>query len=105
MTEKMEDKNQSRWARLAPTLVITLAAALFVLWAILRANGDPLALARLGTQFSQDDPNGTEGYDGQFIYYIARDPAPERVGKIPGCAGLSLPAHPVAAAGATLLAR
>jgi hypothetical protein len=38
-----------------------------------------LTLARLGTQFSQGDPNGTEGYDGQFIYYIARDPAPERV--------------------------
>ena len=79
MTEKMGYKNQSRWVRLAPTLVITLAAALLVWWVILRANGDPLALARLGTQFSQGDPNGTEGYDGQFIYYIARDPAPERV--------------------------
>ncbi len=39
---------------------------------ILRAGGDPLALAQLGTQFTQGDPQGTEGYDGQFVYYLAR---------------------------------
>jgi hypothetical protein len=37
-------------------------------------DGDPLALATLGTRFSEGDPGGTEGYDGQFAYYIARDP-------------------------------
>jgi hypothetical protein len=46
---------------------------------IASAGGDPLALARLGTRFSQGDPNGTDGYDGQFSYYIARDPTPEAV--------------------------
>jgi hypothetical protein len=36
-------------------------------------------LAELGTQYSHGDPEGTQGYDGQFAYYIAVDPSPERV--------------------------
>src|SRR5690606_40616249 len=39
--------------------------------------GSPLALVTLGTRFSDGDlqgETGTEGYDGQFVYYIARDP-------------------------------
>jgi hypothetical protein len=36
--------------------------------------GNPLVLATLGTRFTKGDPNGSEGYDGQFTYYIARDP-------------------------------
>jgi hypothetical protein len=55
---------------------------------IVQAGGDPLALARLGTRFSQGDPNGTEGYDGQFVYYIARDPRPQAV-----AARLDVPAY------------
>jgi hypothetical protein len=46
---------------------------------IIRAGGDPLALARLGTRYSQGDPTGTEGYDGQFVYFIARELNPEQV--------------------------
>ena len=46
---------------------------------ILDAGGDPLALVRIGTKFSEGDANGTEGYDGQFIYFIARDPDPSTV--------------------------
>ena len=42
-------------------------------------NWDPLAMIRIGTRFSQGDPNGTEGYDGQFVYYIARDLTPSIV--------------------------
>jgi hypothetical protein len=52
---------------------------LMVCFVILRADGNPLELARLGTIYSQNDPNGTEGYDGQFVYYIARDPNPQHV--------------------------
>lgn len=73
------DRTSSPWVKLAPAIVMFLAAILLSAWAILRVGGDPLALARLGTHFSQGDPNGTLGYDGQFIYYIARDPAPQRV--------------------------
>jgi hypothetical protein len=73
------DRTLSLWAKLAPAIVMLLVALLLVTIVIFRAGGDPLALARLGTHFSQGDPNGTLGYDGQFIYYIARDPNPERV--------------------------
>lgn len=59
-----------------PSIITLLAALLLVAAVLVRAGGDPLALARLGTRFSHADPAGTEGYDGQFIYYIARDPRP-----------------------------
>jgi len=35
---------------------------------------NPMAFVFEGTSISQGDPNGTVGYDGQFVYYIARDP-------------------------------
>ncbi len=62
---------------LIPALVTLLILALVVAVVILMADGDPLALARIGTRFSENDPNGTAGYDGQFVYYLARDPRPE----------------------------
>ncbi|HJS29211.1 MAG TPA: hypothetical protein VJ768_06295 [Anaerolineales bacterium] len=43
------------------------------------AGWDPLALARLGTRFSQSEAGGSEGYDGQFVYYIARELNPSSV--------------------------
>ena len=43
---------------------VTLVAAILLVGAtIARAGGDPLALARIGTRFSDLDPAGTEGYD------------------------------------------
>jgi len=57
-----------------PWLVVLIAATLylgFVMW----RGGGPMALVLTGTQFSEGDPLGTEGYDGQFVYTIARDPA------------------------------
>lgn len=60
--------------------ILTACALLVLVWTVIsRAGGDPLALARLGTQFSQGDPDGTEGYDGQFVYYLAQDLNPETV--------------------------
>jgi hypothetical protein len=46
---------------------------------LLNFHGDALALARLGTRFSSADPAGSAGYDGQFVYYIARNPDPGQV--------------------------
>ncbi len=63
----------------APALITFLVLGLIVALLILGANGDPLVLARLGTRFSQNDPDGTAGYDGQFVYYIARDWQPDKV--------------------------
>jgi hypothetical protein len=41
---------------------------------LISAGGDPLAFALLGTRFSEGDPQGSEGYDGQFAYQIALRP-------------------------------
>jgi hypothetical protein len=62
-----------------PAFITLVGAALLVAVAVLRAGGDPLALARLGTRFSHGDPQGTEGYDGQFVYFIALNPSPGEV--------------------------
>jgi hypothetical protein len=48
---------------------------IYCLFTIAQNNGDPLALVTIGTRFSEGNPDGTEGYDGQFVYYIARDPS------------------------------
>lgn len=64
---------------LNPAWITFLLMVFMVGIVISRADGDPLSLARLGTRFANGDPNGTEGYDGQFVYYIALDPTPEVV--------------------------
>lgn len=60
------------------TLLFIVAVAGIV---ILQAKGDPLALARIGTKFSEGNTNGTEGYDGQFVYFMAKDLNPSRIKK------------------------
>jgi hypothetical protein len=77
--EKAPAKHPSLWMTSGPALVVLLVALLLVASAIWKEGGDPLALARIGTRFSQGEPGGSEGYDGQFVYYIARDPSPQRV--------------------------
>jgi len=59
-----------------PWLLVTLIALVYAL-AVVFTQGGPLALVTLGTRFSDGDPQtdtGAEGYDGQFVYAIARDP-------------------------------
>ena len=46
--------------RLYPALVVLVIQGLLLAWALHVEGGDPLALARLGTRFSQGDPQGTE---------------------------------------------
>ena len=62
-----------RWLR--PWVVVLLVGLAYVGVTLARHGGDPLAFALVGTQYSQGDPQGTQGYDGQFAYFIARDPA------------------------------
>lgn len=64
---------------LYPALLTLLVLTTYVGLVIWDAGGDPLALARIGTRFSRGDPRGTEGYDGQFVFYIAREPRPDVV--------------------------
>lgn len=61
-----------------PWFIVTILCLIYCLAVIVRNDGDPLALVTIGTRFSEGIPteaNGTEGYDGQFVYYIARDPS------------------------------
>lgn len=60
-----------------PSFLITIGALFYALLVIIIQNGDPLALVTLGTRATQGisaEEGGTEGYDGQFVYFIARDP-------------------------------
>ena len=56
-------------------LLVSLGFGLYRLW---QADWDPVGLAQLGTRFSEGDPEGTEGYDGQSFrdsnaIYIEKD--------------------------------
>jgi hypothetical protein len=42
---------------------------------LVRYGGDPMMFVLVGTRYSQGNAAGAPGYDGQFAYYIARDPA------------------------------
>lgn len=61
-------------AMLTLLLASTLAGTLVII-----QGGDLLSLAHLGTRFSENDPNGSAGYDGQFAYYIAVEYHPYEV--------------------------
>lgn len=71
-----ESRHGLAWAR--PWMLVALLATLYLVMVIAMHGGDPLALATLGTRFSEGNPAGSEGYDGQFAYYIARDPGAAR---------------------------
>lgn len=66
-----------RWV-VQPAVRVALVAALllliFVGWVLTNFNWDPMAFVMAGTRFSQLDPAGTKGYDGQYAFYMARDP-------------------------------
>jgi len=62
-----------------PAALALLVAAAFAGGRLANGGGDPLSLATLGERFASGDPAGTEGYDGQFNYYIARDWRPDIV--------------------------
>jgi hypothetical protein len=55
-------------------LVVVVVCLLYVAGVLWQAGGDPKTFVLLGTRFSEGDPSGTEGYDGQFAYQIAVDP-------------------------------
>jgi len=55
-------------------VVVLLVGLAYVGITLARFGGDPLAFALVGTRYAEGDPEGTPGYDGQFAYFIARDP-------------------------------
>jgi hypothetical protein len=64
---------------LNPALVTLVLMSLLVVIVLAMAGGDPITLARLGSFYYENDPVGSQGYDGQFVYYIAINPQPDDV--------------------------
>lgn len=60
------------WLR--PWQVVLLVTAVYVGLTLARFDGDPLSFAIVGSRFDPGLPDGTQGYDGQFAYQIARNP-------------------------------
>lgn len=67
--------DRARRSALYVGLLVALITTSLCLIAMNSLDQGPLAFAVLGTRFSEGDPEGTKGYDGQFAYYIARDGA------------------------------
>src|SRR5678815_133515 len=57
-----------------PWFITVVLCLVYVGIVILNNKVNPLSLVTLGTRFSEQSAFGTEGYDGQFNYSIARDP-------------------------------
>src|SRR4051794_19622970 len=61
----------------SPYLVAIVIGAIYLgllVWLMGHFNGDALGFVHRGTVFSEGNPAGTRGYDGQFYYYTAVDP-------------------------------
>src|SRR5262245_66439353 len=59
------------WVAVAATAAAFYAA--FTLTALALHGWNPLWFVWIGEHYAYHDPNGRSGYDGQFVYYIARD--------------------------------
>src|SRR5262245_10147804 len=63
-----------RRAQVAPVVLAAAAVyAGFTLAGLALHGWNPLWFVWIGERFSNLDPHGRTGYDGQFVYYIARD--------------------------------
>jgi len=60
---------------LRPWAIVFASSVVYLCVILSLHDWDPMALVMPGTRFSELDPKGTEGYDGQFAYYIALDPS------------------------------
>ncbi|MBN2555401.1 MAG: hypothetical protein JXA97_05630 [Anaerolineales bacterium] len=68
----MASRLKTHW----PTLLTFILTVAYVSIRLSLNGMNPVELMEIGTQFSEQDPDGTEGYDGQFVYYAALDLAP-----------------------------
>ena len=59
--------------KIMPGLLTLIMMVILATSVTMIEGGDPLSLARIGTLYGNNEPGGTEGYDGQFVYFIARD--------------------------------
>lgn len=61
--------------RLRPWHVVLAISLIYVAITLARGNFDPKFFALIGPLYDPGVPGGKPGYDGQFAYQIARDPA------------------------------
>jgi hypothetical protein len=61
--------------RLRPWHVVLAISLIYVAITLARSNFDPKFFALIGPLYDPGVPGGQPGYDGQFAYQIARDPA------------------------------
>lgn len=64
---------EGRWLR--PWVVVLALTLAYVALTLARYGGDPMMFVLVGTRYGEGNPAGSPGYDGQFAYYIASDPA------------------------------
>jgi hypothetical protein len=83
-------KSPSVWALAIwlPALVVLILAGLLAGLILVQVDGEADYFVRIGTFYSEGDPQGSKGYDGQFVYYLARDLNPSSV-----AARLDVPAY------------
>lgn len=59
-----------------PAVIVTVLCLIYALVLVATQEDGALTLVTIGTRFSEGiaaEDGGTEGYDGQFVYFIARD--------------------------------
>jgi hypothetical protein len=78
----------SRLKILWPAMVALIVSCAFAGWRLAQHGWDPVALAEVGGLYERGDIRGSPGYDGQFAYFIALDPAPVQV-----ASSLDVPAY------------
>jgi hypothetical protein len=72
-------ENAKKLGSIWPVIIVLIVALVYLGFRLSKYEMDPVGLAELGTKFSESDPEGTEGYDGQFAYYVAIEPNPSKV--------------------------
>jgi hypothetical protein len=65
---------------LRPVTLLAILLPAYVMLVLAQHGLNPIEFARLGHGFVDGQPIGTEGYDGQFSYWLAVDPRPEAAG-------------------------
>lgn len=76
MPANITQRNQTLLQKLArPWFIVTLLCFIYGVGIVIASDGNSQALVTIGTRFSEGKEDGTEGYDGQFVYYIARNPS------------------------------
>jgi hypothetical protein len=72
-------ENKKKLASLWPVLIVLIVSIGYLVFRLEKYDWDPIGLAEVGTKFNEANHEGSEGYDGQFAYYVAVEPDPRVV--------------------------